>query len=88
MSAWDDDFRAQIDDIYEHWRQALTDALARGQKDGQVWTDVDASDVATFLVAATAGTAGFAKSTRDVAVARTSVRVMCEYLESLRVADA
>ena len=42
------------------------------------------TDVATFLVAAFAGVAGFAKSTRDVDVARASVRVLCTYLEDLR----
>ena len=84
LSASDDDFRTQIDDLYESWWQAIADAFTRGQKRGDVRADVVVTDVATFLVAAMAGTAGFAKSTQDVEVARTSMRVMCAYLDSLR----
>ena len=77
LSASDDDFRAQISDLYELWRAAFVDALLAGRKAGQVRDDVEPADVATFLVAAIAGAAGFAKSTRDVDVARTSVRMLC-----------
>ena len=48
---------------------------------------MDASDVAIYLVAAISGTSGIAKSTRDIAVARTSVGVICNYLDSLRAAS-
>ena len=84
LSASDDDFRNQIRDLYEQWRRILADALVRGQKKGHVRTDLDASDVAIFLVAAISGTAGIAKSTRDIGVARTSVGVIGNYLDSLR----
>ena len=84
LSASDDDFREQISDLYEQWRDALARALGEGQEAGQVRDDVEPADVATFLVAAIAGVAGFAKSTRDTDVARTSVRVLCTYLDDLR----
>ena len=84
LSGSDDDFHEQIGYLYELWRDGLASALAEGQEAGQVRADVDPTDVATFLVAAFAGVAGFAKSTRDVDVARASVRVLCTYLEDLR----
>ena len=84
LSGSDDDFHEQIGYLYELWRDGLASVLAEGQEAGQVRADVDPSDVATFLVAAFAGVAGFAKSTRDVDVARASVRVLCTYLEDLR----
>jgi AcrR family transcriptional regulator len=84
LSASDDDFRKQISDLCEQWRAALARALVEGQEAGQVRGDVEPADVATFLVAAVAGVAGFAKTTRDLDVARTSMRVLCTYLEDLR----
>ena len=88
LSGTDDDFQRQIDGLYERWRHSIADALARGQAAGQVRADVDTSDVATFTVAAIAGVAGFAKSTRDVEVARSSMRVLCSYLDTLRTEAA
>lgn len=87
LSATDDDFREQINEIYEHWRASVADALERGRKAGQVRDDVDSADLATFVVASVAGIAGFTKSTRDVNVARTSMRVLCSYLDTLRVSS-
>ena len=84
LSGTDEDFQQQIDGLYEHWRHSIADALARGQAAGHVRADVDTNDVATFTVAACAGVAGFAKSTRDVEVARSSMRVLCSYLDTLR----
>ncbi len=84
LAGVDDDFQEQIDGLYGHWRDAIAQALTRGQEAGQVRIDIDPQEVATFTVAAIAGTAGFAKSARDVEVARTSVRVLCSYLETLR----
>ncbi len=84
LAGVDDDFQEQIDGLYGHWRDAIADALKRGQEAGQVRTDIDSREVATFTVAAIAGIAGFAKSARDVEVARVSVRVLCSYLETLR----
>ena len=84
LAGVDDDFQEQIDGLYGHWRDAIAQALTRGQEAGQVRIDIDPQEVATFTVAAISGTAGFAKSARDVDVARTSVRVLCSYLETLR----
>ena len=84
LAGVDDDFQEQIDGLYGRWRDAIAQALARGQEAGQVRIDIDPQDVATFTVAAIAGTAGFAKCTRDIEVAHTSVRVLCSYLETLR----
>jgi len=86
LAGTDDDFQEQIDGLYGHWCDGIAAALVRGQDAGQVRLDIDPKDVATFTVAAIAGTAGFAKSARDVEVAQTSVRVLCSYLETLRTA--
>lgn len=87
LTATDDDFQHQIDGVYEIWREALTEALARGQAAGQVRADVEVQEVATFVVAAVAGSAGFAKTSRSMEVGRASMRVLCDYLETLRPAE-
>lgn len=84
MSATDDDFHQHIEEIYAVQRVTIAEALARGVEAGTVRHDVQPDDVATFIVAAIAGSAGFAKSCQDVAVAHTTIRVMCEFLETLR----
>ncbi len=84
LSGTDDDFQAQIDQLYTVWRAGLSDALKRGLKAGTLRPDVDVDATATFLVSVIAGSAGFAKSARNIEVARTSMRILSEYLETLR----
>lgn len=84
LSASDEDFRGQIDEVYGQWRGAIQEALERGREAGDVRADVNPADVAAFVVASVAGIAGFAKSTRDVREARSSVHILCEYLDFLR----
>ncbi|MGI9626714.1 MAG: TetR family transcriptional regulator C-terminal domain-containing protein [Longimicrobiales bacterium] len=87
LSASDDDFREQIDGIYTKWRAALANLLEEGIQSGVVRPDVDPVDVATFVVASMAGIAGHAKASRDLALALASVRVLCEYLDTLRAPE-
>lgn len=84
LSATDDDFQELIGGLYSDWRAGLAEALAAGQTRGQVREDVDVGKVATFIVSVCAGTAGFAKSSRDPDVAMASAAVLGDYLETLR----
>ena len=84
LSSTDADFREQIEELYARWREVLAEAFERGQAAGTVRKDVDASEVATFMVAVLAGSAGLAKSARDVDLARSTMRVLGSYLETLR----
>jgi TetR/AcrR family transcriptional repressor of nem operon len=88
LTSTDDEFQAQIEGLYQHWRASIEEALERGQAAGTVRADIDAKDAATFTVAVCAGAAGFAKSSRDVEVAKASVRVLNSYLDTLRTPDA
>lgn len=84
LSSTDDDFQAQIGELYSEWRTGLADALRTGQAKNQVRADVDPDAVATFIVAVCAGSAGFAKSARSVAVATASATILGDYLGTLR----
>ena len=88
LSSMDDDFQNQIEGVYDVWRESLSTELAAGQESGTFRVDVNADEVATFVVAACAGTAGFAKTSRSIEVGRASMRVLCDYLETLRPAGS
>lgn len=62
MAPVDEGFRERIDAIYSEWRAAVTGALERGLKSGQVRNDVKPSTVATVYVAALEGCLGLAKT--------------------------
>ena len=51
MSPLDQRFRRAIATTFETWTDAVTRALGRGQAEGSVRADVDASRVAAFVVA-------------------------------------
>lgn len=88
LSSTDDDFQEQIESLYAMWRTGLAEALERGQAAGNVRADVDVAATATFLVSVMAGSAGFAKSSRDMDVAYDSMRILGQYLETLRPVEA
>ena len=84
LSAVDEEFRVKIESIVTEWRETLAEAFTRGQRAGNVRTDVDALAMATFLIAAVEGMAGVAKAThsREVLLEMTAPAIV--FLESLR----
>ncbi len=84
LSAVDEEFRVKIESIVTEWRETLAEAFSRGQRAGNVRTDVDPLATATFLIAAVEGMAGVAKAThsREVLIEMTAPAIV--FLESLR----
>lgn len=62
MSPVDDGFRIRIKQVYELWEHAFVEVLEKGQKNGNVSKDVNASDVAKFIVATLAGGQSLSKN--------------------------
>src|SRR5215207_372645 len=58
MSPLDERFRREITDTFDTWTEGFTKTLERGQAEGTVRRDVDAGNVAGFLVAAIEGSYG------------------------------
>lgn len=84
MSPVDERFRTAIDAIYADWRGATAAAIARGQADGSVRTDVDPMAVAGFVVASVEGSFGLAKGMRDGTILRENLLMLARFLEGLR----
>ena len=84
MSSLDESFRLRVAEIYMKWQEGVEQALLRGQAQGVVNQELDATAAAAFYVAALAGGRGLAKTTRSTEVMQHCVSSINWYLESLR----
>jgi len=85
MSPLDADFKRRLTEILKTWQDVVTDALKRGQKAGQVRTDVDCRAAALFIVSAYEGCIGTAKNLQSVKEFRLCMAQLVDYVEGLRV---
>lgn len=84
MAPIEEGFRQRLEDIYRLWRKGLSRALARGQKNGTVRSDVDAGEAASFIIAALQGAFGQAKAAQSLDVFQDCMSGLTHYLASLR----
>jgi len=84
MSPLDEGFRERLEDLYGNWRQAIADALRRGQQAGTVRSDATPADEAAFLVACMAGIPATGKVSQKVALFHSCLRVLDRNLETLK----
>ncbi|MCK4743767.1 MAG: TetR/AcrR family transcriptional regulator [Sulfuriflexus sp.] len=85
MSAIDEGFRERINAQYEKWQDALSLALQGGQETGTVRKDINAAEVAIFIVASIEGCIGLAKNNKSQATLDSCTRILLDYLYGLRV---
>lgn len=83
MAPLDAEFRARLERILRGWREAIADALARGQRAGRVRPDVDTLEAASFITAAVEGAQGLAKATHSVESLLGCMNQLDRYLDSL-----
>lgn len=88
MSPLDEAFRERVAAALEAWTDGFARALARARQRGFVRAEVDVRRVAAFLVAAIEGAFGMAKSAQSVALLRSNLEMLAEYLDTLRPAAA
>ncbi len=86
MSGIDEGFRRRTARIYKHWHDAMADALRAGQKRGIVRGDIDANEMATFLMAAWEGYVVLGKNSQDPRMMESGQRRVSGQIESLRPA--
>src|SRR5689334_21800431 len=84
MSSVDEGFRTRLNRILHDWRDAVTDALRRGQQNGSVCHDVDPRAAAAFIVSSIEGCVGMAKASQSREFLEAGFRGLVEYLEHLR----
>lgn len=83
MAPLDDEFRKRLQGILRAWRDAIADALQRGQQAGNVRADVDPQDAASFITAAVEGAQGLAKATHSLESLRGCLNQLDRYLDTL-----
>jgi TetR/AcrR family transcriptional repressor of nem operon len=84
MSPLDQRFRREVNATFEIWTSAIARELERGQTEGTVRRDVNASQVAAFVVAAIEGSFGLAKGAQSSAMLRSNLEVLSSFLDGLR----
>lgn len=84
MSPIDEGFRRRLNAILDEWREATAAALRRGQRNGTVCADVDASAAAAFVISSIEGCVGMAKASQSREFLEAGFRGLIEYLEHLR----
>ena len=84
MSPLDERFRRRISATFETWIDGFAKVLQEGQVGGTVRQDVDARQVATFVVSAIEGSFGLAKSARSPEMLRSNLQILGTLLESFR----
>lgn len=84
MSPLDDEFRARIEAVFDQWRAGFAKVVESAKARGIVRADVDAAQVAAFLVAAAEGSFGVAKNARSLEMFRSNMEMLAEYLDTLR----
>ncbi len=85
MSPLDEGFRERLENVFRVWLEGIADCLRRGQAAGQVRTDIDPSEVATFFLASLEGCISLAKNAGDKRVFENCTSGLQKYLEGLRV---
>jgi TetR/AcrR family transcriptional repressor of nem operon len=77
-------FRQQLAGIFDAYRDHLAEAIRRGQQNGRLRSDADATRVAQFLVGALEGAILLGKVTRDITVIERCVEELKVHLALYR----
>ncbi len=84
MAGIDEGFRERLHRMQAQWRAAISSALTKGQKNGQVRKDIDAEQAATMLVASYEGCVGLAKCGQSKELFGTCMSGVANYVQGLR----
>lgn len=85
MSPLDEQFRKRLEKVFLAWQEGIATLVRRGQSQGIVRRDLNADEVASFLVAMVEGYTSLAKNAQDPRVWEVGIRNIVGWLKSLRV---
>jgi len=88
MSGVDEGFRQRLATVLQEWKDTIAEGLLAGQADGTVNPAADPEEAGTFVVAVLMGAVGFAKNAQDVLPFGVCLKILDNYLETLRPAVA
>jgi AcrR family transcriptional regulator len=84
MSQLNEQFRKQLERIFNAWQEGIATALREGQFAGTVRRDLVPEETASFLIALVEGYEVLAKNAQDAKVWNMGIRNIVEWLRSLR----
>jgi TetR/AcrR family transcriptional regulator, transcriptional repressor for nem operon len=84
MSPLHEGFRKRLAMVFHAWRWGIAAALREGQVHGRVRSDVEAAEIAGFLIATLEGYVSLAKNAQDANVLKAGKKNMVNWLRSLR----
>lgn len=84
MAPVDEGFRSRVEFVYEAWRRGTETAFKNGQDKGFVKKEINATSVATMIVASLEGCMGLAKNARSKKMLYQCGESVMDYLQSLR----
>ncbi len=85
MAPLDSGFRTRLDAIMENWLDTTEKALEAAVQTGQIRSDINCHETATFILASVEGCIGLAKSAQCGDRLRTCLKGITGYLKSLAV---
>ncbi len=85
MSPLDEGFRERTASLFVLWKNAIAQALARGQGAGTVVDKISPARTASFIVAAMEGSISLAKNAQSMDVLREQMGAMRDFLDSIHV---
>ena len=83
MSPLNEQFRQRLNALMQRWLDTLTDALRRGQKQGQVRQDINCAKASLFIISALEGCVGIAKNMQSTKTHRQCFDQLIAYVSSL-----
>ncbi len=84
MSPLHEGFRKRLAMVFHAWRWGIAAALREGQVRGKVRRNVEAAEVAGFLIATLEGYVSLAKNAQDANLMKAGKKNMVHWLRSLR----
>jgi len=85
MSGVDEGFQERFLNMHEQWRDHLTRALKRGQENNQIVKDVNAEEVAVFLMSTHDGASSISKATQSLQTYKYCINQLARYVQGLRI---
>lgn len=83
MSPLDEAFKSHLNIVLNAWKNAVENALRRGQQQGEIRPEVDCKAVALFIVSAWEGCVGIAKNLQSAEAFGLCMTQLHDYIMSL-----
>jgi AcrR family transcriptional regulator len=84
MAPWNTDFRQALDELTDQWMKVMTAAIEKGKKDGFVRKNVNAKQVALFVMSGYWGIRNFGKLENSRSIYLPYLKQLKEYLQGLQ----